>query len=133
MRYKAGYKYQVVEAFSVQTDIHPSDSIHTKYITLYKNGKLKILAGYASDGPSGPTVDTKSFMRGAIIHDALYQLLRMELLDMTWREPADRLLQKLIVEDGMWQIRAWWVYQGLQLAGGDAALPENKKEIFEAP
>jgi len=133
MKYKDGYKYQIVEPFEVQTGFEVEKAIRTKYITLNKHGKLKILSGYAWDGPSGPTVDTKSFMRGSCVHDSLYQLMREERLDIAYREPSDRLLQELCIEDGMWRIRAWWGYKGLQIANGSAALPENKKETLEAP
>ncbi len=43
-----------------------------KMITLLREGLLFISAGYSSDGPSAPTIDTKSFMLGAFVHDALY-------------------------------------------------------------
>ena len=98
-----------------------------------KGGKLIVKCGYAWDGPSGPTIDTKNFMRGSLAHDALYQLMREDLLGIQWRVPSDRYLQELCKEDGMSSFRAWYVYKGLQVADGDAALPENAKELFEAP
>lgn len=133
MKYRAGYKYQLAEDLTVLTAILPIKDIDTKFIRLTRNGVLTIRDGYACDGPTDPAIDTKSFMRGSFVHDALYQLMRLELLGVQWRVPSDRLLQKLCIEDGMWRIRAWWVYKGLQWADGDAALAENKKPILEAP
>jgi len=67
--------------------------------------------GYAPDGPSGPTLDTANFMRGSLVHDTLYQLMREGLLNHNLpREAADRILQSLYREDGMLALRAWWVY-----------------------
>ena len=115
------------------TPIRVNRHISIKFITLSKGGKLTIKSGYAWDGPSGPTIDTNTFMRGSLAHDALYQLMRMGLLGIEWRVPSDRYLQELCIEDGMWRIRAWYIYKGLQVADGDAAMPENIKEILVAP
>ena len=119
-----GYKYRLVRDLVVATRIRPDEVIRTDYITLTVTGLLRLEAGYASDGPSGPTIDTPSFMRGAFVHDALYQLMRMGLLDQKWREPSDRELTRICIDDGMWYIRAGWVYWGLQLAGGKHAKVE---------
>jgi len=44
------------------------------------DGGLLIKAGYSWDGPSGSAIDTKNFMQGSLVHDALYQLLRENIL-----------------------------------------------------
>jgi hypothetical protein len=73
-------------------------------------------------------------MRGSLIHDALYQLMRGEDLDKDiHRDPADRLLQQMCKQDGMSSIRAWWVYIGLKYWGNPAADPANKKPVVRAP
>ena len=60
--------------------------------------------------------------------------LQWELLDNeSMREPADRLLQKMCKEDGMWSIRAWWVYVGLRIGGDPASDPDNIRPITKAP
>jgi hypothetical protein len=112
--YKSGYKYQIKESYSVTIPIKPAENIASEFISLTTAGKLSIKSGYAWDGPSGPTIDTLNFMRGSLVHDALYQLLRERHLDMEiHRKDADRLLQQICKEDGMSSIRAWWVYQGV--------------------
>jgi hypothetical protein len=132
--YKKGYKYQLVKEYSTDIPIKPDNDIETDYIVLTSEGKIIIRKGYAWDGPSGPTVDTLNFMRGSLIHDALYQLMREEKLDNNiYREPADRLLQQMCKEDGMSSIRAWWVYKGLRLGGDPAADPANRKPVVIAP
>ena len=134
--YKKGYKYQLVDAYTVEIPINPGADISSpsEFITLTSSGSLTIKKGYAWDGPSGPTIDTRNFMRGSLVHDALYQLMREELLDNEGaREPADRLLQKMCKEDGMSSIRAWWVYKGLRIGGDPASDPDNKRPITKAP
>jgi len=133
MKYKKGYKIQVVEDFSVQTEIYPPEDIFDKYITLLKDGWLTIRDGYASDLNSGPTISTKAVKRGSVAHDSLYELMRKKLLSQKWRVPSDEELVKICLEDGAWAYRMKWWFRGLQVADGAAALPENKKKIFEAP
>ncbi len=112
----------------------PDEDIESDYIVLTSEGSITIKKGYAWGGPSGPTIDTLSFMRGSLVHDALYQLMREEELDKDiYKEPADILLQQMCKEDAMSAIRAWGVYRGVKIGGGPAADPANKKPIVRAP
>lgn len=132
--YNDGYKYQLKKTYSVAIEIKPTTNINTVYIKLDTGGNLSIIEGYAWDGPSGPTIDTLNFMRGSLVHDALYQLMREKKLDHnTHREAADRILQKICKEDGMWSLRAWWVYHGVRLFGDPAADPADKRRPIHAP
>lgn len=132
--YKNGFKYQLAEEYSYETGIVPSKAIRTEYISLHMDGKIIIQKGYAWDGPSGPTVDTRNFMRGSLIHDALYQLMRERHLDPNvYRDEADQLLKKMCIEDGMWRIRAWSVYRAVKLFARSAASTSHKKPLYTAP
>ncbi len=136
IKYRKGYKYQLAEEFAIQTGIilgEDAKEIVTQWIELDPNGTLNILKGYAWDGPSGPTVDTSNFMRGSLVHDALYQLIRQSWLDIKWREQADKELKRICLEDGMSKIRAWYVYKSVRRFARKAALPENRKKILKAP
>lgn len=60
-----------------------------------------------------------TLMRGSLVHDALYQLMRENHLDEDrWRPTADDILRRLCREDGMSAIRAWYVYQGVGNGSG---------------
>jgi len=132
--YKAGYKYQLAEDYVVSIGIKPDHPIKTGYIGLTVDGVLVIKEGYAWDGPSGPTIDTLNFMRGSLVHDALYQLMRERHLNrVKYREAVDRLLQKMLREDRMSALRAWWVYHGVRLGGGPSADPAHNKVVIRAP
>jgi hypothetical protein len=132
--YKGGYKYQLKQSYSIAIPVKPEAAIVTEFITLTADGMLFIKSGYAWDGPSGPTIDTLNFMRGSLVHDALYQLMRERHLDAaTYRAKADRLLQEHCKEDGMSSIRAWWVYQGVRLGGGPAVEPDLERQLTKAP
>ena len=130
--YKEGYKYQLTCDAWFRVDIY-GYSIETKYITLYDDGWIWIKAGYAWDGASGPTIDTKNSMRGSLLHDAIYQLLRTGLLPSKYRLVGDRELEIRCVEDGMWKIRAELWEKALREFGKDAADPKNKKQEIWAP
>ena len=131
--YKKGYKYQLVKDCSSIISIKPNFLINSEFITLCYSGKLIIRNGYAWDGPSGPSIHTKSFTRGSLVHDALYQLMREKKLPQRYRKTADQILKKICKEDGMSSIRSWWVYVAVRLCGGSSADPENKKAILKAP
>ncbi len=134
--YKAGYKYQLFRDYSVSTGIIPSEPVLTEYIDLNDQGVLFIRAGYAWDGPSGPTIDTLTFMRGSLVHDALYQLMReghLEGGNLGNRKEVDKLLRKHCLEDGMARVRAWWVYKGVRAGAVKASTAENQKGVSAAP
>lgn len=130
--YRAGYKYLLMKSFSITVDVYPDREIKTPFIDVGTGGILTITAGYAWDGPSGPTVDSKNFMRGSLVHDALYQLMREGHLSASQhRDTADKLLRKLCREDGMTAVRAWWVYQAVKRFGKSSATVV--REVITAP
>ena len=132
--YKSGYKYQLKETYTVRIPVIPPAAIHTEYISLETTGDLTLKEGYAWDGPSGPTIDTLTFMRGSLVHDALYQLMREGRLDHNvYRESADKTLRAICKEDGMWSVRAWWVYHGVRLFADPAADPADERPLTHAP
>ncbi len=134
IKYKKGYKYQLCTSYACKIDVKPEKSIATDYIILTKRGNLVLKKGYAWDGASGPfTLDTKTNMRGSLVHDALYQLMREEYLPQEYREQADREFQKICIEDGMCKLRAKIDFIGLNKFGAYAASPKNARKVCVAP
>jgi hypothetical protein len=133
MQYRSGYKYQLHRNYSVVTSIKPPVTIDTKYIWLFADGGMTIKSGYAWDGASW-AIDTNSFMRGSLEHDALYQLCREGHLDpVEFKDPIDRLLQSICREDGMFKARAWWVYKGVKRGGWSSTSRRSVRKIKTAP
>lgn len=120
------YKYQLRENFSIATDLRPQRPVDTDFISLTADGRLTIKALYAWDGPSGIALDTKTSMRGSLVHDALYQLMRERLLEFNYREAADDLLKTICIKDGMHPVRAWYMHKGVRWFGGKYAQPQAK-------
>ena len=127
--YRSGYKYQTTRDYSYLSEI-TGFSGGNQFLSLNKEGLLFIHKGYAWDGPSGPTLDTKDAMRGSLVHDALYQLMREKILPLSMRDRADGLLKTICEADGMNHIRAevWWV--GVrEFAGKAASGPDRPEQV----
>lgn len=131
MKYRSGYKYQLAKTEIVDVGID-GFKVNHNFFNLDPSGVLIIKEGYAWDGASG-AIDTKSIMRGALVHDCLYQMIRERLLPVEFRSWADKVLKDICLQDGMSSIRAEWVYQAVRRFGSPAAKPENTKPILEAP
>lgn len=133
MRYKSGYKYQLVadEVFTVR--IFLDEDIDHEFINFRRGGMFTVKSGYAWDGPSGPTFDTRNSMRGSLFHDAAYQLLREELLPLSYRLEIDEQFGRFLKQDGMSSFRAYWWVRELKNFGFSSADPENRKPVMEAP
>lgn len=133
IKYYAGYKYQVAENYTLQTPCKCATEVSHEFLAMTTDGLLTIREGYAWDGPSGPTIDTKSSMRASLVHDALYQLMREELISMHNRPIADELFYQICLEDGMWKWRAWLWRREVHKFAGFAAMAENEAPSITAP
>lgn len=112
------YKYQLLSSYIIITKFRPASRIVTDYIELGTDGVLFVKQNYNWDGPSGPTFDTENFMRGSLVHDALYQLIREGHLASDARLRADKLLRRICRADGMSWLRSWYVYRFVRMFGG---------------
>lgn len=131
-----GYKYQTVEPYVYETGIQLDQAVSTtgKWLQMTRTGRLTVKRGYAWDGPSGPTIDSKDFMRGSLVHDALYQLIREQKIPKTLRKRADQMLRDICLEDGMSSIRAEYVYTAVRAFGGRAIKPRKEDvSVISAP
>lgn len=131
IKYTSGFKYQIVEEFTVQTGIKPEIPARWLFVELEPSGWLKIKKGFASDGPSGPTIHSKSGMVAAFVHDALYALMKRELLSKKYKDATDLLFFRLLLEDGMWPWRAKLWYKAVKDLGCDAL--KKAEKVKEAP
>ncbi len=134
IRYRGDYKYQLASEYRIKINIHPANAIITDFVDLRVDGELIVKNGYAWDGPSGPVLDTKENLRASLVHDALYQLMRLEKLkSRTHRKTADKIFRNICKKDGVPSITANVYYKALRRFGKPATSPENKKKIRRAP
>jgi hypothetical protein len=134
IKYKdaSGYKYQTVERAVFKTPIINAAAMIPGFVELLQDGTLTVFPGYAWDGASGPTIDTKSSMRASLVHDAFYQLMRAGKLGQEWRGVVDQVLYQLCVADGMWKLRAKTWLWALRSFAGHAA-KRKAEAVMVAP
>ena len=133
MRYKKGFKYQLIETETFLTNIFPEQDIINPFISLSKDGTLTGRPGYAWDGPSGPTIDRKTNMRASLGHDMLCQLLRERKISIDYLRRTNHYMGVWCKEDGMMNWLAYMYVRELNNFGSFAADPKNVKKILEAP
>lgn len=126
------FKYQLASDEMYMTGI-TGYSFDLRFIRMEPNGRLTVREGYIWNGASGPTFDTKSSMRGSLFHDALYECMRREVLPLTIKDKADRILHDICTEDGMIPIRADAWYDAVSKFAWNSAAPgtETKDQIQE--
>lgn len=98
---RAGKKFHLDRDYRMKVAVKPECEIQTGLISLDRDGNLKLRCGFSWNGANA-TIDTKTILRGSMVHDALYDLMRKGLLDSSqWRETADIELARICREDGM--------------------------------
>lgn len=124
------WKYETLKEFKYYVGI--PGLVDTAYLHL-EDGWLTIKARFGWDGASFIAIDTKTIMRGSLVHDALYCLIAMGLLDMKYRKAADQILRKINLEQGMSRFRAWYTYKAVRVGGGWSIKKKNypDDEIIE--
>ena len=134
MKYRKlkGYKYETLEPYTYTLPRAFSGQMANLPYIILVDRKLFIKKGYAWDGASGG-IDTKTFIRGSLVHDCLYNLLRSKDLRPQLRYQADIVLRDICLEDGMNRFRAWYVYNAVRLFGASRARNgvENYDKIYE--
>lgn len=102
VKYKTGFRHQLEEDYEqwvAKDGIFPVLPGGNKFVWMTIDGRLIIRAGYAWDGASGPAINTQSFVRPSLPHDAHYQLIRLGVLDESMRPAVDRLLARMLRHD----------------------------------
>ena len=148
-------KYEIVEdteRFDTGILGHFVEIMHKGQVLclLLPHGLLKVFPGYAWDGPSGPTIDTKAVMRGSAGHDPIYQMMSEGKLPLSCRKAADILLKRTIIESSdkliadmdAWKrpaakawaaIRSRYYYRAVRTFAGRCAATPYDDKIYEAP
>ncbi len=75
--FSRGYKYVVKKPYHFTLDIKPEQECDLMFLKMDMEGNILVLPGYPWDGASGPTWDTLNSMKGSLIHDVGYRLIRL--------------------------------------------------------
>ncbi len=134
LKYKANYKYQVKNRAGMvfEMKFRPPIAIINRWYSFDARGSLFVAEGYAWNGASGPTFDTKAAVYASLPHDVIYQMMRRGELDIHYRKVADQEFRRMLVARGMSRFRATYWYYALRWAGRKAALPESIQPVLEA-
>jgi hypothetical protein len=111
------YKYELDETITYPTGVTPIEPLFSRYLTLSITGVITIGKGYRWDGPSGPSIDTETFMHSSLLHDAFHQLIRMGHVAIKDRWIGDEILFYVSLLDGMAWFRALYSWVGVRLFG----------------
>ncbi len=130
-KFRSGYKYQLQELYSTGVEIIGFD-LFTSYIALRPDGDLSIYPGYAWDGATW-CPDFDWIIRGSLIHDALYQLMRLRQLPPDCKPAADAALRRACLADGAWRWQAEVVHRAVTRFGGFGIDPARARPLRQAP
>ena len=130
MKYsKYKYKFKVEENFSIELPFKIPDFVHP-YASL-KDGILSVKRGYAWDGASGPIINTRDTLVASLVHDVLYQAMRLNLIKSSKenRQIADKNFFEILKMNGVNSIRRKVWYLAVRLFGKKStkSLQDNDK------
>lgn len=132
IKYTKGYKYMLEEDAWFYTGIVLDRDFTTRWVIHQKEGWMMIKKCFGYDGPSGPTLDDKTNMRGALAHDGLYYLFRHGF-PVKYRKIADGMLKRMMIEDGACKVRASYYEWAVSKFAQSSADPKNARKILTAP
>ena len=130
MKYsKYKYKFKVEENFSIELPFKIPDFVHP-YASL-KDGILSVKRGYAWDGASGPIINTRDTLVASLVHDVLYQAMRLNLIKPSKenRKIADKNFFEILKMNGVNSFRSKVWYLAVKLFGKKStkSLQDNDK------
>ena len=111
------YKFKVEENFSIELPFKIADFEH-QYASL-KDGILSVKRGYAWDGASGPIINTQDTLVASLVHDVLYQAMRLNLIKSNSenKKIADKIFFEILKMHGVNAIRRKVWYLAVRLFG----------------
>lgn len=123
------YKFKVEENFSIELPFKIPDFEHPYASS--KDGILSVKKGYAWDGASGPIINTRDTLVASLVHDVLYQAMRLNLIKSSKenRKIADKNFFEILKMNGVNSIRRKVWYFAVRLFGKKSTIKiqENDK------
>lgn len=123
------YKFKVEENFSIKLPYKIPDFEH-QYASS-KDSILSIKKGYAWDGASGPIINTRDTLVASLVHDVLYQAMRLNLIKSNSenKKIADKIFFEILKMHGVNSIRRKVWYLAVRLFGKKSTkgLQDNDK------
>ena len=131
IRFKEGYRYQMTRNTQWQTNIFAPATIVHKYYSLSAQGVLTINEGFAWDGATS-CPEWLVPPECSVVHDALCQILRTELLPYDVYASWIHSLLRSMVQARRGALVAWAVFKAVTLArGGHPDNAEDNPELTD--
>lgn len=124
IKYRDGYKYQLWKSITTNRHIPLRPIFGTSSTSLDRSWRDRHQERLRLGRPQRSHLRHESFMRGSLVHDALYQLIEdgVGLLPLSDRAQADAELRRICLEDGMSSASwAWLVYKAVRMFGDDGS------------
>lgn len=134
MKYRKirAYEYELLEEERFTLSFDTGIKVDTEWFSIHGR-EVYAKRGYCWDGAT-KAIDTYTIMYGSLIHDILYQAMKLGLLPMSFRELADKELKRIcgieiyVYEDGkltheklrMLSFRQKYVYRAVRDFGAIA-------------
>ena len=125
---KRSKKWAVAFDTTIPTVVYPMTTVSSPDIELDTNGVLTIKRNWQFDGVTWAP-DRKRAMRAALAHDALYDLMRHNLLPLSMQHQADDCFYLTCLEDGVPKWRALLYRKALRMFGNRAL--EKKQPLHQ--
>ena len=128
-----GYRYQVMDKFSIDVSgFFGSERLCISGFAYLENGSLRVSKGYAWDGPSGPVIHTKNWLKPSLVHDVFYQLIRNGFFPdpEKARAKADDLMLSMLRAEGMSRFRSWYSWKAVRIFGKKAVRASERRDVL---
>ena len=123
------YKFKLEENFSIELPYKIADFEHPYASS--KDSILSVKRGYAWDGASGPIINTQDTLVASLVHDVLYQAMRLNLIKSSKenRKIADKNFFEILKMHGVNSIRRKVWYFAVRFFGKKSTIKiqENDK------
>ena len=96
-----------------------------------KDDTIVFFADYSWNGMS-VGFNTYNTRRATLVHDGLYQAIRLNVLPRSWRGKTDDEMVLILREDRMMALRRCWIKAGLWL-GGSPGTSETHNPCVQIP
>jgi len=107
--------YELAESLTIGTKVRGRYVKH-EYFTLFGNGTLIIKKGYQWNG-ANVAIDTREWIKASLVHDCGYQMIEEGMISCKHRKAFDKLMYKLLRENGMSWFRAKYSYRLVRIFG----------------
>ena len=79
-------------------DLYRDVTVDSEYIKIDKEGNIKLLQGYTWNG-TNCFWDFEKDQHAVALHDALYYLMKHQVLDIRYRKMSDNFLRRMLKKD----------------------------------